>query len=108
MNSNSFKIAVVGDKDSVTAFKALGLMTFVCDTPRDAKAALRDLTNNEENYAIIYITEQLAAQLPEEVATFREIPVPALIMIPSKTGSLGLGVKALSEAAERATGTKLF
>jgi len=105
----NFKVAVVGDKDSVTAFKALGLDTFPCETAGEARIALRHLTSDEDaHYAIIYITEQLAAQLPDEVAAYREIPVPALILIPSKTGSLGLGLSALSSAAERATGTKLF
>jgi V/A-type H+-transporting ATPase subunit F len=106
--NTAFKIAVVGDKDSVIAFKALGLVTVECDTAQRAKSALRDLTTGEEQFAVIYITEALAAEMPDEVAAYREIPVPALILIPSKTGSLGLGLEALTSAAERATGTKLF
>ncbi|MDR2360777.1 MAG: V-type ATP synthase subunit F [Oscillospiraceae bacterium] len=107
--SDNYKIAVIGDKDSVTAFKVLGLNAFICDDPADAKQILRELKRGfKDNYAVIYITEQLAAKLPDEVAAFREIAVPALILIPSKGGSLGLGLETLTAAAERATGTKLF
>jgi len=106
--NESYKIAVLGDKDSVTAFKALGLTTVACDTAQDAKTALRRVAGGDEHYAVVYITEQLARQLPDEIAHYREALTPAIILIPSKSGSLGLGLQALSDAAERATGTKLF
>ncbi|MDR3149359.1 MAG: V-type ATP synthase subunit F [Oscillospiraceae bacterium] len=107
--SENYKIAVIGDKDSVTAFKVLGLSAFACEDAAEAKQLLRGLKRGDKgSYAVIYITEQLAAELPDEVAAFREIAVPALILIPSKGGSLGLGLDTLMAAAERAAGTKLF
>jgi len=106
--NEAYKVAVLGDKDSVTAFKALGLTTVVCDTPHEAAIAIRHIVGGDVKYAVIYITEQLASQIPDVVAQYKEAPTPALIMIPSKSGSLGLGLRALSDAAERATGTKLF
>ncbi|MDR0819199.1 MAG: V-type ATP synthase subunit F [Oscillospiraceae bacterium] len=81
MDNDTYKIAVIGDKDSVTAFKALGFVTVACETPDEAKSALSRLTYSDEKYAIIYITARLAAQIPGEVAAYREIPVPALIPI---------------------------
>ncbi|MDR2530214.1 MAG: V-type ATP synthase subunit F [Oscillospiraceae bacterium] len=108
MTDASYKIAVLGDKDSVTAFKALGLETIECETAQEARGALRTLAAPDSHVAIIYVTEQLARVIPDEVAQMREVPVPAVILIPSKFGSLGLGMAALSDAAERATGTRMF
>ncbi|MDR0936398.1 MAG: V-type ATP synthase subunit F [Oscillospiraceae bacterium] len=108
MKPSDYKIAILGDKDSVTAFKALGLHCVAAENAQEAKRELRALSAAEEKFAIIYITEQLAQDIPEEVAAYREIAVPALILIPSKAGSLGLGSAALTQSAERAAGVKLF
>ena len=51
-----YKIAVVGDRDSVLGFQALGLSVFVADTPDQAKETLARLAKGD--YAIIYLTEQ--------------------------------------------------
>jgi V/A-type H+-transporting ATPase subunit F len=107
MNPSDYKIAVIGDKDSVTAFASLGLTCKTAENAQDAKRELNALSESK-NFAIIYITEQLAQLIPEEVAAYREIAVPALILIPSKAGSLGLGLTALTQSAERAAGVKLF
>ncbi|MDR0859384.1 MAG: V-type ATP synthase subunit F [Oscillospiraceae bacterium] len=108
MNPSDYKLAIVGDKDSVTAFKALGLTCVAAESAEEAARALRDLSAPEKRFAIIYITEDLARLIPEETAAYREITVPALILIPSKSGSLGLGLELLTQSAERAAGVKLF
>ena len=59
------KIGVIGGRDSVLGFRALGLDTCIAENGEQAKAALHRMA--KENYAIIYITEHLAAQIPAEI-----------------------------------------
>ena len=100
-----YKIAVLGDRDSVLGFKALGLDTFFVDSADEARHTLHRLAR--EAYAIIYITEQLAQTIPDDVARYKTDVTPAVILIPGKTGSMGLGAQALKSAVERAVGADI-
>ena len=60
-----YKIAVMGDLDSVLGFKALGLEVCPAATAEEGRQALHRMA--KENYAIIYMTEQLAARMSAEV-----------------------------------------
>ncbi len=102
---NGFKIAVIGDKDSVVGFKALGLETFPTESCEEAKPLLRRLAKEKETYAIIYITEELAGGIMDEINKHKDEVTPAIILIPSKNGTLGLGMSALTSAVERAVGS---
>ena len=61
-----YKIAVVGDKDSVLGFKALGLEVYPVDSVEEARKTVHALA--KENCAILYLTEQLAAQMKDVLA----------------------------------------
>ena len=100
-----YSIAVLGDRDSVLGFKALGLDTVFAEDAETARHALHRLA--KENCAIIYITEQLAKDLAADIAKYKDSPTPAVILIPGKTGSLGLGSSALQSAVERAVGADI-
>ena len=100
------KIAVIGDRDSVIGFKALGLDVFPVEQPSAAKESLRRLAAGD--YAIIYITEQLAEQIFDEVDRYKNQVSPAIILIPGKTGSLGIGQRALHQSVERAVGSDIL
>ena len=106
-----YKIAVIGSPDTVIGFKALGLDAFPIRKADEARSVLRQLTKTEEQddiYSIIYIEEALAAELTAEIARFKDSPTPAIILIPGKDGSLGLGRRALEEAVERAVGANIL
>ena len=103
-----YKIAVIGGHETVMGFKALGLDTFPVSDEAEAKKLLRTLTREEECYAILYIEENLAQALKADIDKFKDKPTPAIILIPGKDGSLGLGLTALNEAVERAVGTNIL
>ena len=106
-----YKIAVLGDRDSVLGFKALGLDTYFVETTDEARHTLHRLA--KEDYAIIYVTEQLAATLSlaellsADIDRYKTSVTPVVILIPGKTGSLGLGARALQNAVERAVGADI-
>ncbi|MCR5135988.1 MAG: V-type ATP synthase subunit F [Oscillospiraceae bacterium] len=102
------KIAVIGGKDTVIGFKAVGLEACPASTVEEARQALRDLTKEGSDYAIIYIEEKLAQSLQHEIDRFKDSPAPAIILIPGREGSMGLGRQALRDAVERAVGTNIL
>lgn len=101
-----YKIAVMGDRDSILGFGALGLEVFPAEDLQEARHTLHKLAREE--YAIIYMTEQLASQLSAEIARYNDSVTPAIILIPGKSGSLGLGESALQSAVERAVGADIL
>ena len=102
------KIAVVGSRDTITGFKALGLTTFPVKDVDEAGRTLRKIATEE--YATIFITDDLAQYLEKEIRELeRNIPLyPSIVIIPSHRGSTGLGMRKIRSLVERAVGTDLF
>ena len=89
-------------------FKALGLDTFPVEDLEEARAILREITHEDQQYAIIYVEENLAQGLAHEIDKCKDQPTPAIILIPGRDGSMGLGLSALQAAVERAVGTNIL
>jgi V/A-type H+-transporting ATPase subunit F len=75
-----YKIAVLGDRDSVLGFKALGLDVFPAESAEEARTTLHTLATGD--YAIVYLTEQLAAEMMADVAKYKDSVTPAIISSP--------------------------
>ena len=101
-----YKIGVMGGRETVMGFKALGLDVFPVDNADEAR--LRRITSGESEYAILYLEENLAAELSHEIDRFKDSPTPAIILIPGRDGTLGLGQSALRSAVERAVGSNIL
>ena len=99
------KIAVLGDRDSVLGFRALGLEVLFAEDREEAVHQLHRLAREE--YAIIYLTEQLVSHLQTDIARYRDALTPAIILIPGKEGSLGIGMANIKTAVERAVGADI-
>ena len=69
------KIAVLGDRDSVLGFKALGLEVLFAEDRNRAAKELHRLAR--EDYAIIYITEDLAQTMMADIEKYHDKPAPA-------------------------------
>ena len=103
-----FKIGVIGGRETVMGFKALGLDVYPVESVDEARHTLREITGGENEYAILYVEENLAEGLKHEIDRFKDLPTPAIILIPGRDGSLGLGQQALLDAVERAVGTNIL
>ncbi len=101
-----YKIAVMGGADSVMGFRALGLEVCPVSAPEEGREALHRMAR--ENYAIIYMTEQLASQLQPEIARYQDALTPAIILIPGREGPLGTGMANIKTAVERAVGADIL
>ena len=102
------KIGVMGDWDSIYGFSALGLDTFRFDESniQEAGKLLRRLA--ETDYTVIYITEALAAKIPDIIEHSRTLPTPAIILIPGIAGNTGQGLAAVKKSVEQAVGSDII
>lgn len=99
------KMAIVGDGDSITVFKAAGVDSFAAEDEAKARALLRKIA---KDYQIIFLVEELARPLAEFLKRFDEEPFPVILSIPSKNGSTGYGTEVLRNAMERALGVDIL
>ena len=57
---------------------------------------------------MIYLTEQLAVKMEDVIARYKDALRPAIILIPGKEGSLGIGKRSIQSAIERAVGADIL
>ncbi len=102
-----YKIAIIGERESVMGFMAIGFSAFeAADVPTAARI-LHTLAKNE-TYAIIFVVEHYASRMAEDIARYKDAPLPAVIPIPGAAGSDGSGMAALKSAVERAVGADIL
>ena len=102
-----YKIGIIGERDSVLGFMALGLSVRESETVERAADALRDMAKSGE-FAIIYITEAYAEALEPEIAKYKDSPLPAIITVPGREGSRGYGMASIKTAVEKAVGADIL
>ena len=51
---------------------------------------------------------QFAEQMQDEVKKYKDMVTPAIILIPGKSGSLGIGMKNITDSVERAVGADIL
>lgn len=99
------KIAVIGDKDSILAFKAIGIEVFPINEASEARETLKILARK---YAVIFITEDIAIEINDVVSRYKTRPYPAVIPIPSSQGSNGYGMSCIKKDVEKALGADIL
>lgn len=73
------KLAVIGEKQIVTAFKAVGLETFFADKAEDATDILRELVKSGD-YAVVFITENIAASMDDTLQVLKNARILRLCL----------------------------
>ena len=104
-------IAVIGDRDSVLAFKALGVKTFfwtedMFSSPEDWRKALNGIV--EKDFKIIFITEEFHLKCIERIEELYYRVFPVIIAIPNNKGSKKYGFEMVRRLVARAIGTDIF
>lgn len=101
-----YKMAVLGAYDSIYGFAALGLDTFPVNSSQEGEELLHRLAGGD--YAVIYITEALAAELKKEISRYQEQVLPAIIQIPGISGNTGAGIAGVKKSVEQAVGSDIL
>ncbi len=101
-----YKIAVIGDRESVYGFSSLGLDIYPAYSGNEAKNIIKKLA--AEDYAVIYITEALAKDASEVIEKYSRVITPAIILIPGVSGNTGEGMSSVMKSIERAVGSSIL
>ncbi len=101
-----YRIAVLGDYDSIYGFATIGLETFPVSDALSGEKQLKRLA--EDGYAVIYVTEGLASQIEKEIAKYREKIRPAIILIPGVSGNTSAGINQVKKSVEQAVGSDIL
>lgn len=105
--SGMYKIAVLGERESVMGFAALGLTVFPVNSAEEAAEVFHRLTRQSDAYAIIYVTETYAEALHAQIEKYASSVTPAVIC-----PRCGLAARdsadALNAAVERAVGSNIL
>ena len=104
-----YKIAVMGDYDSIYGFATVGLTTFPVDSSASEEEAAKSLHQIAgAGYGIIYMTEALYAKLEKDIARYDQQLMPAIIQIPGVTGNTGEGIRQVKKSVEQAVGSDIL
>jgi V/A-type H+-transporting ATPase subunit F len=104
---SSDKIAVIGDRDTVTGFRLVGVSE--CATPKTPDET-RDFLYKffrDPNMGLVIITEPLAAEVEDTIVELSQSPVPVILLISDRTGSTGTYEAVLKELIRRAVGIEI-
>ena len=60
------------------------------------------------DYAVIFVTEQVAKDIEETIERYNKMVLPAVILIPSNQGTLNIGTQRISDNVEKAVGVNIL
>ena len=98
-------MAIIGDGDSILAFRAVGVDVFTANDPVSAEETLKKLA---KDYKIIFITEDVAVKIDAAIQRYLSEPYPIVVSIPGNTGSAGYGMECVKRAMDKALGVDIF
>ena len=100
------EIAMIGDRDSILGFKALGVAIFPVSAKDECAAALTEMM--EQEFKVVFITEQIAPS-PEEIASIiGDRTFPVVTMVPNNRGTTGLAMQRLQMLVRKAAGADIL
>ena len=103
---SEYKAAAVGNHSSVVLFSAAGIKTVSAESVKEAEKAVNRLV--KEGYGIIFLTENYAKELENELKRYRASAYPVILPVPEKSGPGGYGMKKINSNMEKAIGTNIF
>ena len=103
----SDEIAIIGDPDTVTGFRMVGISNYA--TPESDAAARQALMGFFRNprMGLILITEPIAKAVEETIVELSEAPLPVIMAIPDRQGPIGTYEQILRELIRKAVGIEI-
>lgn len=113
-----YRIAIVGPRETVQGFTLLGVDVVPLEEIESAMETLmrlkREMVTGEKGsernkYAIVFVTENIVQDLPrEDQRKLARGALPAIIPLPSHSGSTGFGMQRLKTIVEQAVGSDIL
>lgn len=102
-----YKIGIIGDRESTLCFSALGFSVFEAENAESAATVLKNAAESGE-FAVLFIVEELACRMDETLDRYKDTPLPAITVIPGRSGGTGYGLANIRKAVERAVGADIL
>lgn len=110
---NNYELAIIGPKEVILGFKAIGLHT---EFAQDSETCIEKLwtlkeekVNEQPKYAIIFILESHAKKFDtDDYKKLTQDALPAIIALPGPEGSTGFGIERLGQIVEKAIGSNIL
>jgi V/A-type H+-transporting ATPase subunit F len=99
-------IAFIGDRDSVWGFAAFGMSVRAVSGGEEARAAFDEIVG--EGPSIVFVTEDVYEACADQIAKYRDQPLPTVTVLPSVTGSRGLAAAEIHDAVSAAVGADIL
>ncbi len=106
MADKTYGVGVVGERDAVVAFRAIGMRVIPAETASAVARAVHTLVS--ENVPVIFITERAAQSAPETFDKYKSDPTVSLIPIPGSSGTDGFGMRRVHQNVEKAIGANIL
>jgi V/A-type H+-transporting ATPase subunit F len=104
---SSDKIAVIGDRDTVTGFRLVGVSeSGIPKSSMETRELLYDYFR-DPRMGLIIITEPLAEEVEDTIVELSQSPVPVILLIPDRRGTTGAYEVVLKELIRRAVGIEI-
>ena len=98
------KMAMIGDGDSILAFRAGGIDCYSTQGA-DVKELIK---KTAKQYRIIFITEKVAKEYEEILSAYVSEPYPIFLAVPDKGGSNGYGREKMKKSMDKALGVDIL
>jgi V/A-type H+/Na+-transporting ATPase subunit F len=118
MANDSYKLAIIGTKDQILGFTALGMTAIVVNDFETAREKVLELASSNvegssgetrREYAIVFIMEEYAKNLSkDDYKKINKQALPAVIPIPGIKGTTGYGLERVKKMVEQAVGSDIF
>lgn len=99
-------VAVIGDRERVAGFAALGLDGYPAHTRAEAETALEKA--QRAGCALILVTAEAARLVSERLDRLRQKEGPPVLILPGETGNTGQAEREIEAAIRQAAGAGLW
>jgi V/A-type H+-transporting ATPase subunit F len=113
-----YKIAIVGPKEEILCFRAVGADIHPVNNAEQATKTLFELKKAKvdassdtsvNKYAIILVMEELLKEInAEDLTKLSQGALPAIIGLPGHRGATGFGASKIASLVEKAVGSDIF
>ncbi len=100
------RIGIIGDPDSVLAFKAIGVEAFPQSDAEKAKDLVKEMSR--KGFKVIFITENLCEQMQEFLDEYKSKTYPAIIPLVGVMEPTNYGMNSIRRDMEKAIGADIL
>lgn len=103
------EIAVIGDKDSIMGFKAIGFDTYEMVKKEDQDIKQYVIAILRKNYKIVYITENYFLICEKDIEEFlKNRSYPIVTVVPTTADNKNIAYDSIKKLVEKALGGSFF